>query len=104
MPRVSQCKGTSESSRNRTTDRDGRIGNDAAFSMNAADHQRHRIGKIAIGAAIRGKSANSFLGLSQCLNAFVQANALVIRQGRVEDLETALPTDDAGQRERYSEL
>jgi hypothetical protein len=55
------------------------------------------------GANSQAKSANSFLGLSQCLNAFLQADALVIRQGRVEDLEAALPTDDARQRERYSE-
>ena len=48
----------------RVIDREGRIGNDAAFSMND------------VWAA---KSANSFLRLSQGLDAFLQANALVIR-------------------------
>jgi hypothetical protein len=48
----------------RVIDRECRIGNDAAFSMND------------VWAA---KSANSFLRLSQGLDAFLQANALVIR-------------------------
>ena len=70
----------------RVIDRDGRIGNDAPISMNDVWARTADV-IYATGSAklewaranSRAKSANSFLGLAQGLDAFLQANALIIR-------------------------
>src|SRR6202043_1300828 len=49
-------------------------------------------------------STNSFLGPAQRFDAFFKADTFVVRQGRVEDLEAALTSDDARQRQRHAKL
>src|ERR1700736_4267536 len=53
-------------------------------------------------AAPTNWSANSFLGLTQCFDTFFQAEAFVIRQGRVKNLEAPPSSNDARQRERHA--
>jgi hypothetical protein len=44
------------------------------------------------------------LGFAQHFNAFFQAYTLDFRQRRIKDVETALSSNDAWQRERYAML